>query len=66
MERIKNLVPIINFYKGETLTIIVSAMGKTTNALEKVAVAFFAGKKDEALSLFEQVKQQHLTIAKYI
>lgn len=66
VERIKNLVPIINFYKGETLTIIVSAMGKTTNALEKVAVAFFAGKKDEALSLFEQVKQQHLTIAKYI
>jgi len=66
VERIKNLVPIINFYKGEKLTVIVSAMGKTTNALEKVAEAFFAGKKEEALGLFEQVKQQHLTTAKYI
>jgi aspartate kinase len=66
VERIKNLVPIINLYKGEKLTVIVSAMGKTTNALEKVAEAFFAGKKEEALALFEQVKQQHLTTAKYI
>jgi aspartate kinase len=66
VERIKNLVPIINFYKGEKLIVIVSAIGKTTNALEKVAEAFFAGKKEEALGLFEQVKQQHLTTAKYI
>lgn len=66
VERIKNLVPIIRFYEGEKLTVIVSAMGKTTNALEKVAESFFAGKKEEALGLFEQVKQQHLTTAKYI
>jgi aspartate kinase len=38
-------------------------MGKTTNALEKVTEAFYNGKKEEALQLFEQVKQQHLTIA---
>ena len=41
-------------------------MGKTTNALEKVVDAFYAGKKEEALLLFEQVKQQHLTTAKYL
>lgn len=46
--------------------VIVSAMGKTTNALEKVADAFFSGKKEEALLLFEQVKQQHLTTAKHV
>jgi aspartate kinase len=28
--------------------------------------AFYAGKKDEAIQLFEQVKQQHLTTAKYL
>jgi len=41
-------------------------MGKTTNALEKVAEAFFAGNKTDALQLFEVVKQQHLTTAKYL
>lgn len=46
--------------------VIVSAMGKTTNALEKVADAFFSGKKEEALLLFEQVKQQHLITAKHV
>jgi aspartate kinase len=36
-------------------------MGKTTNALEKVAESFFAGKKDQALSLFETIKNLILT-----
>jgi aspartate kinase len=46
--------------------IIVSAMGKTTNALEKVAESFYAGKKEEAIKLWEVIKNQHLTIAKYV
>ncbi len=66
VERIKNLAAILKNYSGEKLLIVISAMGKTTNALEKVTEAFFAGKKEEALQLFEQVKQQHLTIAKYL
>ena len=41
-------------------------MGKTTNALEKVAEAFYSGHKDEALRLFQQVKDIHLTTAKYL
>jgi aspartate kinase len=41
-------------------------MGKTTNALEKVTDAFYGGKKDEALQLFQQVKQQHLNTAKFL
>jgi aspartate kinase len=45
---------------------VISAMGKTTNALEKVVEAFFNGHKDEALQLFEAVKQSHLTTAKYL
>jgi aspartate kinase len=64
VERIKNLGKIVKQYKDEKLLIVISAMGKTTNALEKVAEAFFQGKKDEALQLFEQVKQQHLNVAK--
>ncbi len=66
VERIQNIRHILNFWKGEKIVVIISAIGKTTNALEKVVDAFFAGKKDEALQLFEQVKQQHLTTAKYL
>jgi len=66
VERIKNLAEIMNHYRGEQIMVIVSAMGKTTNALEKVAKAFYEGRKDEALLFFEQIKQQHLTTAKYL
>lgn len=66
VERIKNLPVILEQSADDKLVIIVSAMGKTTNALEKVAEAFYAGKKEEALQLFDQVKQQHLHTAKYL
>jgi len=41
---------------------VVSAMGKTTNALEKVAEAFFKGDQATALSLFENIKKDHIAI----
>jgi len=66
IERIKSAGDILQQYTGEKLVIVVSAMGKTTNALEKVAEAFYSEKKEEALQLFEQVKQQHLNITKYL
>ncbi|RYG29102.1 MAG: aspartate kinase, partial [Chitinophagaceae bacterium] len=66
VERIKTLPSILAHYPGEQLIIVISAMGKTTNALEKVASAFFEGRKEEALLLFEQVKQQHNTTANYL
>lgn len=66
VERIRNVATIVQQYTGEKLLIVISAMGKTTNALEKVVNAFFSGKKEEALQLFEQVKQQHLTTANYL
>lgn len=66
IERIQNLKNLLDGFKGEQLMIIISAMGKTTNALEKVTEAFFAGNKDEALQLFEGIKKQHITTAKYI
>ncbi len=66
IDRIKNVAGIIDGYESEQLIIIISAMGKTTNALEKVTEAFFAGNKEQALQLFGIVKQQHLNIAKYL
>ena len=66
VERIKNTAGIIESFKGEKLLIIISAMGKTTNALEKVVDAFFDGRKEDALQLFEQVKELHLNTLKYL
>ena len=66
VERIQNVAHIMKHWTDERIVVIVSAMGKTTNALEKVVDAFFAGKKEDALQLFEQVKQQHLTTANYL
>jgi len=66
IERIQNLKVILDEFAGEQLVIIVSAMGKTTNALEKVVESFYAGKKEEAFKLWEVIKNQHLTTAKYV
>lgn len=66
VERVKNVAEILNRFPDEKILVVVSAMGKTTNALEKVVNAFYEGKKEEALQLFEQVKQQHLSTAKYL
>ena len=66
VERIKNLGTILKKFPHEKIVVVVSAMGKTTNALEKVTEAFFNEKKNEALQLFEQVKRQHLNTAKYL
>lgn len=66
VERIQNLAGIVRQSADAPLVIIVSAMGKTTNALEKVAAAFFAGNKEEALQLFDAVKHQHINTAKYL
>lgn len=62
IERIKNVSSIIKKEEGEHLLIVVSAMGKTTNALEKVVDAFFHNDTGTALQLFESIKQEHLSL----
>ena len=59
IERIENVGKIIKSFGSEKILIIISAMGKTTNALEKVVDAFFAGNQKEALDLFEAIKNEH-------
>ncbi len=66
IERFKNTGNIIKSYEGEKILIVVSAMGKTTNALEKIVSAFFAGNKTEALLLFQQLKNNHQEYLKYL
>jgi aspartate kinase len=66
VERIRHIAGILRAWPGEKMLIVISAMGKTTNALEKVVEAFYGNHRDEALRLFQQVKDNHLTTAKYL
>jgi aspartate kinase len=66
VEKIQQAAEIVRSYQPGKLIIVVSAIGKTTNALEKVAESFFSGNKDEALQLFNAVKQKHLNLAKFL
>jgi len=66
IERIKNTGNIIKDQADQKLLVVVSAMGKTTNALEKISEAYFDNRKDDALTLFEQVKKNHLEVVKFL
>jgi aspartate kinase len=63
VERVRNLPAIIESYTSEKLLIVISAMGKTTNALEKVAESYFSGDLKKALEGFGQIKMNHLQFA---
>jgi aspartate kinase len=65
-ERIQNAGHILRSFSGQKILVIISAMGKTTNALEKVVDAFFEGRKEDALQLFKQVKESHRALLKYL
>lgn len=61
-ERIRNVAEILRNYSNEKILVVISAMGKTTNALEKVVEAFYNGDKQKALDLFQAIKEEHLSI----
>lgn len=58
---VKNVAAILQRYKGESLVIIVSAMGKTTNALEAVIDAHVK-QTGKAQELYNNLKEHHYAI----
>ncbi len=63
LERIHQVAYILKSYSGQKLLVVVSAMGKTTNALEGVVNAFYSGDKEGALQQFDAIKKQHMELA---
>lgn len=61
-DNVKNVANILTKYKEERIFIVVSAMGKTTNALEKV-VESHAQKNGKTFELLEEVKKKHYELA---
>lgn len=60
-EGVKNVVEVLKQFPDQKISVIVSAMGKTTNALERLAKAFFY-KTENAESILEEIKKYHLDI----
>ncbi len=60
-EAVRNVADIINLYT-ENLVIVVSAMGKTTNAMEKIAEAYFSNDKINTEKLISNVIDFHNSI----
>ncbi len=64
-ENMKALLPVIA-EAPDRVVLVVSALGKTTNALEKVVDAACKDRKDEARQLAHTLEQDHLEYARTI
>ena len=58
---VKNVAEILKLFPDENLVVVISAMGKTTNALEKLAIAYYY-KKDDQQPLLAEIKKFHFDI----
>lgn len=58
-EAVRNVAGILESCKSDALLIVVSAMGKTTNALERLARAYFDKKNEAVSACYQEVKTFH-------
>lgn len=61
-EAVRNVKHVINQFSNDRLIVVVSAMGKTTNAMEEIAAALYHKRYDDFRSLVQERKQYHLKI----
>ncbi len=62
---VQNVARIIAAHRGTgPLVVVISAMGKTTNALEKLCACFMEGRRDEMFMVFEDIKAMHFEITR--
>ena len=61
-DAVRNMAGILQHYEREEIVVVVSAMGKTTNALERIIDQFSARNDQGARDELERLKQYHLEI----
>ena len=64
-DRMAALLPIIND-EQEPLLLVLSALGKTTNALEVIINLATKGQKEEAIAAAKVIEEQHLEFARQL
>jgi aspartate kinase len=60
---VRNIASILGRYSSDELIVVISAMGKTTNALERVLQAFISGDRNSCLAELKSVRDYHFQIA---
>ena len=60
-EGVKNVAEVLKQFPDQKISVVVSAMGKTTNSLERLAKAYFY-KTEDAEAILEEVKKYHFDI----
>lgn len=55
---VKNVANVLSLFKNEQLLVVVSAMGKTTNALENLATAYYKKQKSKN-TIYKEIKTFH-------
>jgi aspartate kinase len=63
VDRARNVASILQSYSESPLLVVISAKGKTTNALENVAELFMQEGKAKAYALFLEILQDHIDYA---
>lgn len=60
-DSVRNVASILKRFSGQKIVVVVSAMGKTTNSLEKLADAFFF-KHENLPAIVSDIKKYHFDI----
>src|SRR6478609_143341 len=55
---VKNVAKVLGLFKDEQLLVVVSAMGKTTNGLERLAEAYYKKQKTKN-AIYKEIKAFH-------
>jgi aspartate kinase len=59
---VQNVADILQLFEGEKLAIVISAMGKTTNAMENIATAYWERNEATFIERVEERREFHLAI----
>ena len=62
-DSVRNVASVLKKFSNQKIIVVFSAMGKTTNALEKLTDAFFF-RQGNAKSILEEIKKYHFDIIK--
>lgn len=61
-DAVRNVVKVINLFKGEKICIVVSAMGKTTNAMEEITRHYWEGNTEQYKFALNERRDFHYDI----
>ncbi|MEY4604017.1 MAG: hypothetical protein RIT43_1309, partial [Bacteroidota bacterium] len=59
---VRNVSAILSMFEGEKLTVVVSAMGKTTNKLEEIVIASQQADRKMFVALVDELYAFHMHI----